>query len=106
MNPEQAVLIFLDGTSLPTDVYERYDLATLEDELVAALERSGLGEFDGNEVGPGETALYLYGPNAGALFAGIEPVLRASPLCQNARVVIRFGGPGAAEKHSRIPARN
>jgi len=94
----------LDGTSLPTEVYERRDVATLEDELVAVLEGSGLGEFDGDEAGPGETALYLYGPDAGALFAGIEPLLRGNPLCRNARVVVRFGGPGAAEKQVRIPA--
>jgi hypothetical protein len=81
-----------DGASLPEAVYEQHDLATLEDELID-IERNGLGEFDGNEIGPTETILYLYGPDADALFKGIEPTLRANPLCQIAKVTIRSGGP-------------
>ena len=37
--PEQAVIIRLDGTGLPDFVYEEYDLATLEDNLRAAIGR-------------------------------------------------------------------
>ena len=91
----EAVLIHLDGQNLPQEVYEEYDLATLEDQLIAVVDSSALGEFDGNEVGPTEVVLYLYGPDAEALFAAIAPTLRAYPLCKNARVIIRQGGPGA-----------
>ncbi len=92
---EQAVLVYLDGLSLPKEIYENYDLATLEDQLIEAIESQSLGEFDGNEVGPEEAVLYMYAPNAEALFAGIEPILLDSPLCQNARVIVRQGGPGS-----------
>lgn len=64
--------------------------------------REGLGIFDGNGVGPGEATLFMYGPDAERLFAGIEKTLRAYPLCQNARVVIRKGGPGAEEREIRL----
>ena len=88
---EQAVLVHLDATGLPDAVYENCDLATLEGQLESAIASASVGEYDGNESGPAETTLYMYGPNAEALFSSVEPVLRAYPLCQNARVVIRMG---------------
>jgi hypothetical protein len=48
---EQAVLVYLDGASLPDSVYERFDLATLEDQLTAVINDKHLGEYDGNEFG-------------------------------------------------------
>ena len=103
-NPEeQSVLIHLDTASLPDAVYESHDLATLEDALVAAIQPKGLGELDGNEIGPHGTTVFIYGPNANALFDGIEETLRSNPLCQNARVVIRSVGPGARSKEIRLP---
>ena len=98
----QAVLVFLDGQGLPDDVYRDNDLATLEDHLLEAIQAGALGEFDGNEIGPAETTLYLYGPDAERLFSGIESTLRGHPLCQNARVVIRYGGPGAEQREIRL----
>ena len=100
--PQQAVLVHLCGTGLPDDVYESCDLATIEDRLTEVIAQQELGEFDGNEVGPTESTLFMYGPNAERLFAAIEPVLRAYPLCQRARVEIRRGGPGAPTREVRL----
>ena len=100
--PQQAVLVYLDGTGLPDEVYEECDLATIEDRLTEVIEREGLGEFDGNEIGPTEVTLFMYGPDAERLFAGIESTLRDYPLCQRARVVIREGEPGARERVLRL----
>jgi hypothetical protein len=100
---EQAVLVYLDGVNLSKDIYEKYDLATLEDQLIEAIESHSLGEFDGNEVGLDRAVLYMYAPNAEALFAGIEPILLAYPLCQNAHVMVRQGGPGALAREIRLP---
>ncbi len=77
-------------------------MATIEDRLTAVIERDGLGEFDGNEIEPGETTLFMYGPDAERLFAGIEQTLRGYPLCQGARVEIRRGGPGAEQGQIRL----
>ena len=103
---EQAVLVHLDGSSLPAEVCEQNDIATIEDRIIAALAGKGLGEYDGNEIGigTGEATLYLYGPDAEALFALVEPVLAGYPLCRNARVVIRKGGPGASQREIRLLA--
>jgi hypothetical protein len=100
---EQAVLVYLDGSSLPDLVYEQFDLATLEDQLTAAITDKHLGEYDGNEFGPSGTTLFMYGPDAKALFSGIQNVLRAYPLCQKSRVVLRSGGPGAPTTEITLP---
>ena len=99
----ECVLVHLDGTSLPDNVYEECDVMTLSDQLGEAIEHHGLGEYNGDEHGPTETTLFMYGPDAERLYIGIEPVLRAYPLCQNARVIIRRGGPGAPERELRLP---
>jgi hypothetical protein len=95
---EQAVLVYLDSTGLPERVYEECDLATIEDQLSEIIERDQLGEFDGNEVGPAGATLFMYGPDAERLFAAVEATLRAYPLCQNARVVVRRGAPGSSQR--------
>jgi hypothetical protein len=99
---EQAVIVYLDGTGLPDKVYEEWDTSSIEDRLIEVIERDGLGEFDGNETGPTETALFMYGPDAERLFAGIERTLRDYPLYQGARVVIRRGRPGSEERELRL----
>ena len=99
---EQAVLVHLDCTGLPEHVYEQYDLATIEDTLIEVIKRDQLGKFDGNEIGLDEATLYMYGPDAERLFAGIESTLREYPLCQGARVEIRRGAPGAPLREVRL----
>jgi hypothetical protein len=51
-SPQQAVLVYLDGTGLPGHVYQECDTSTIEDRLTEVVAREGLGEFDGDEVGP------------------------------------------------------
>jgi len=100
---KQAVLVHVDGLNLSKEIYDEYDLATLEDQLIEMIESKSLGEFDGNEFGPDGAVLYMYTPSAENLFSNIEPILRAYPLCQNARVVIRQGGPGAQQREVLLP---
>ncbi|SEK54185.1 hypothetical protein [Streptacidiphilus jiangxiensis] len=67
--------------------------------LREAIERAGVGEFDGNEFGGGDVVLYAYGPDADALFGVMEATLRGLPL-RPAHVVLRYGSaadPSAAE---------
>lgn len=92
---QQAVLIHLDGTSLPDEVYRDYDVSSLEDLMTERIESSGAGELDGHETGPEIATIYLYGRDAEALFAAVEPVLSNFPLCQKVKVSIRRGGPGS-----------
>ncbi len=101
--PEEAILIYLDAYSLPQEVYDENDLETLESRLEEVISGSeGLGEYDGNEFRPKEVVLFMYGPDAEALFSAIEPTLRDYPLCKGARVQIRKGPPGSAEREVRL----
>lgn len=54
------------------------------------IDASGCGEFDGHCDEADEQAVFAYGPDAEALFAAMEPVVRAFPA-RPARVVLRFG---------------
>ena len=95
---DQAVLVYLKGSGLPAYVYQECDLGTIGGQLRQVLAREGLGLFDGNEIGPTEAILYMYGPDPERLFAGVERTLRDYPLCAGAGVVIRRGGPGAEQR--------
>ncbi|MFF9983050.1 hypothetical protein [Streptomyces erythrochromogenes] len=71
-----------------------------QSRLTEAIEQAGVGEFDRNEYGGGEVALYAYGPDADALFAVMAPILHALPF-RPAHVVLRYGSvdePLAAER--------
>jgi hypothetical protein len=88
---EQAVLIYLEG--------EDFDIMLmLSDKLTEAIENSGLGMFDGNEIGGNETVLFMYGPDAELLFKEIEPILREDEFCRGAKAIIRWGGPGSPQR--------
>ncbi|HPJ53837.1 MAG: hypothetical protein R2810_09595 [Flavobacteriales bacterium] len=71
-------------------------LHALEMKLRRAVEDHGVGEHDGHEVAwdLSHGTLFLYGPNAEALFRIVKPYLDATPFMQGAECFLRFGGPG------------
>lgn len=52
----------------------------VEQEALIAIERSGLGYLDGNEIGASEYALYFYGDDRAAMWELLEPILRKAPI--------------------------
>jgi len=94
---DECVLIHLDGVNLPDKVYQECDLSTLEDLLIDVIESNNAGELDGHETGPTETTIFTYGRDADELYRAMEPVLKEYPLSQNARIVVRKGGPGSPQ---------
>ena len=99
---EQAVIVRLSPPPRSPSTEPEEDLWTLETLLTEVIERQGLGEYDGNEVGEDGATLFMYGSNAEDLFRGVEATLRASSLCQNARVRIRPGPPGTAHREVHL----
>lgn len=91
-NVEQAVLVRINSLSDPDS-----GLDLIEDPIIEAIDRAGVGEFDGNEIGPDGATLYMYGPDAEALWAAIESVVRQSPLGPGSYAIKRYGPPGAPE---------
>jgi hypothetical protein len=90
---QQSVAVYLDGTSLPDEVYANMDFDDLIDRLSAA---AGTDSYHGYWQGPQETGLFFFGPDAEGIFTRLEPLLRQMPIGQNARVAIR-----PARDHSR-----
>lgn len=99
----ECVAIFLDGVSLPGDVYKNEDVNQVVTNLNDALRPGDLGEFRSHWRGPRETALFFNGPNAETMRDAMVPVLTAEPLCQNAEVIIRFGRHPLGSKRFRMP---
>ena len=96
----QCLAIFLDGTSLPDEVYAELDFDAVVAEIESAAgERSGRGFWQGEE----ETGLFYFGPDAEAMFARVEPVLARLPIGQNARVVVRYGKAESTPRELRMP---
>jgi len=96
---EQSVLVtFYDfAERFWTDDNEPLDpLYDLEDELEAILSEKDVGVLDGHEIAMDgrDGFLFLFGPDADALYAVIEPVLRASPVTQGGNATLRYGAPG------------
>jgi hypothetical protein len=70
-------------------------LFALEERLARAIAEAGVGEYDGNEIAVdgSDSSLFMVGPDANALFAVAEPILRESPLMQGATIRVRYGPP-------------
>jgi hypothetical protein len=99
----ERVTLWLDGITLPDEVYERFSTDDLGDQIEAAMAFDPTAEIRGSWQGPRETAIYIHGADAEALYRALEPVLSASPACQNARVIVRDGNPALNPREERLP---
>jgi hypothetical protein len=93
---EQAVLVMFplsDGEF--GSPKELQILDSLGADLADVIAESGVGEFDGKDVGEGCYRFYLYGPDADALFDAIEPLLLRETWPRQVSAVKRYGPPGA-----------
>lgn len=96
----QCLAIYLDGTSLPDEVYANLDF----DQVVTDIGKAaGPESFHGCWQGPEETGLYFFGSNAEDMFTRVEPLLRTLPIGQNARVVVGHGKEGQQSRTVRMP---
>lgn len=88
---EHAVLVHFTYGS--TDLTGLFDL---EDRLEQVIKKAGVGDFDGHDSawGDRDDKLYMYGPDADALFLAVRPALEAADFMRGAKVVLRYGPPG------------
>ena len=68
-------------------------LLVLQQQLTSAVEETGLGEVDGNEIAldDSEGSLWLYGPDARAMLKAALPVMCHSALAPGGRAILRYG---------------
>ncbi len=106
---EHALIVEIHGASLPERDELLSEIVRLEATLAAAL--NGIGIVDGHDFGlmlgqegGGVTgaSIYVYGENATAMLAAVEPVLQANPMSSGCVVRLREGKPGTEEKRVEI----
>jgi hypothetical protein len=97
--PTQAVLVYLTYGS--TDLSK---LLAVEEQLQDAIAAAGVGEFDGDEMATdgSEGTLFMYGPDADALFTAVRPILEATPFMKGALAKLRYGPPVTGVKEVEI----
>lgn len=81
----EGLAIYLNGTDLPKEVYEKSDVNVVYDTVEKLL--GDRGAIQGYWQGPTETALYLYGDSAQEMREAIAGFLASYPLCQRARII-------------------
>jgi hypothetical protein len=79
----EGVAIYMNGTDLPDDVYQKHDINEVYDEINRLL--GECGDIAGYWEGPTETALYLYGYSVEEIHRLIADYMASHPLCQRAR---------------------
>jgi hypothetical protein len=75
--------IYLNGTDLPDEVYEKCDVNEFYAEINRLL--GDRGDIQGHWQGPTETALYLYGYSVEEMRSLIADYVATYPLAQRAR---------------------
>jgi hypothetical protein len=99
---EQALIISIKLASAMGTDEERQHIISMEDELATQIEKSGAGEFDGDEFGQGVCTIYSYGPSADRLFSVAQPVLRKFHPPAGSFAIKRYGKPGAKQDRIEI----
>ena len=97
---QQCLAIYLDGTGLPDEVYANLDFDEVVKDIGAL---AGPDSYHGAAQGAEETGILFFGPDAEAMFARVEPLLKTLPIGQNARVVVREGKKGVNPRTTRMP---
>lgn len=100
--PEHAVILhILLEREMPDPVeMERYH--DLQDELEKAIHAAHAGELDGDEWGEGMCVIYMYGPDAEALWEAVAPVLEKHQFPAGSHAVKRTGPPGSPQETIRM----
>jgi len=96
----QSVAVYLDGVSLPDEVYATLDFDDLVTKLSGA---AGERSYHGYWQGPQETGLFFFGADAEKVFTDLQALLRQLPIGQNARVVIRPARDASRSRTVRLP---
>jgi hypothetical protein len=97
---EHAVIVSFDYGH--TDLEPLFEL---EDQLEQLIEDAGVGEYDGNEIAVdgSDGRLYMYGPDADALFAAIKGALASAACLKSPVALLRYGPPEDGVREVSVP---
>ncbi|MDU1891252.1 MAG: tetratricopeptide repeat protein [Dysgonomonas sp.] len=83
----EGLAVYINGTDLPDEVYENYDIKEVLDKLLNILRSNGAFIYS-YWNGPKEVALYFYGEGGyDMMLEKVTPFLKEHPLCQQCRTV-------------------
>jgi N12 class adenine-specific DNA methylase len=99
---EEAVIVHFDYGQKDWSRFFEFE-KTLEE----AIAKAAVGDYDGNELATdgSDGSMYMYGPDADALFAIIKPRLMSASFLRNVVVTLRYGAvtdPTTREKKLRL----
>ncbi len=98
---EHAVVVSFEYAAKSLD-----PLFELEELLEQAIATAGVGEYDGHEIAMdlNDGSLYMYGPDAEALFRVVRAPLVEAPCFRSAVATLRFGPPedGVQERTEQL----
>jgi hypothetical protein len=101
---EEALIVYIRLSDEKSgDQKEREAIFKLEDELILRIEKSGAGEYDGNEIGEGFFTLYMYGTSAGRLWDVASALIKAYRVPSGSYAVKRYGKPGSKQDRISLP---
>ena len=80
----EGLALFLNGTDLPDEVYEKSDVNHVVEEGDRLL--GDAGEMRGHWQGSQETALSFYGASYEQMKTAIDPFVASYPLCEKERI--------------------
>jgi hypothetical protein len=85
---EEAVIVHFDYGQKDWSPFFEF-----EKHLEEAIAKAAVGEYDGNELATdgSDGSMYIYGPDADALFAIVKPRLVAASFLKNIVVTLRYG---------------
>ncbi len=97
--PEHAVIVYFDYKKISLD-----PLHELERKLEKVITEKKVGAYDGHEIREdyNDGILYMYGPNAEALFKAVKQTLEATDFMFGATANLRFGPPGDGVKEIEV----
>lgn len=100
---EQDVLVVLRlGNALMGTAREREELQQFGEQLAAAVEAAGVGEYDGEEFGGGQCTLFFAGPDARRLADALLPLLHKSPRCRGGKLVLQDDDAADGRREQRL----
>ena len=76
----EGMALYLNGTELPSEVYESCDINYAIERLESRIE--GIGRLYSWWEGPESTALYFYGQSYDKMLAAVQDFIAEYPLCQ------------------------